>query len=235
MGSACRYISIRADDGPFPACFCLPPADGVFPAIIVLHGSDGFKSNHADFAASLGREGFAALVPTWFGGDSPRRHWDEIRASDLQRITAWLKKHPGVDPTRIGCLGFSRGGGLALISGALVPEISAIVNYFGLTAWEDGLKEFAHLPLNRDDPFDFVEKIGCPILTFHGEQDDVVPVENSYRLDDACRHFGVEHRFHIFPGVNHSFVWPGDKFNQRAQIESWQKTLAFLKSRFKDP
>lgn len=228
MEITCRKPSIQADDGAIPAFFCLPPGKGRFPAVIVLHGSDGFKSNHAEYAENLCREGFAVLVPTWFGGKSPRRHWDEVRASDLLRAAAWLRSRAGVYPDRIGCLGFSRGGGLALIFGALLPETRAIVNYFGLTAWKGGLEEFAHLPLNKNDPLDFVEKIPCPVISFHGDQDNVVPVENTYRLDDACRRFGVDHRYFIYPRVNHSFVWPGDKYNENARMDSWKRAIAFL-------
>ena len=224
----CRKPSIQTGDGDIPAFFCIPPGKGRFPAVIVLHGSDGFKSNHAEFAQGLCREGFAVLVPTWFGGESPRAHWDEVRVADLVQTGAWLKSRSGVRTDLIGCLGFSRGGGLALIFGALLPETRAIVNYFGLTAWKGGLEEFAHLPLNENDPFNFVKKISCPIISFHGDQDNVVPVENTYRLDDACRRFGVDHHYFIYARVNHSFVWPGDKYNESAQLDSWQRALGFL-------
>jgi dienelactone hydrolase len=32
------------------------------------------------------------------------------------------------------------------------------------------------------------------------------------------------------PGVNHSFIWPGDKYDRKAHLDSWDKTLQFLKT-----
>jgi dipeptidyl aminopeptidase/acylaminoacyl peptidase len=104
-----------------------------------------------------------------------------------------------------------------------------VVNYFGLTSWKGGLEEFPHLPLSKEDPLGFVQDIPCPILSFHGDQDTVVPVKNTYQLDDACRRFNVEHDLVIYPDVNHSFVWSGDKYDKTAHLDSWNKTLKFLK------
>ncbi len=219
----------RAGAVEIPCLFCLPEGEGPFPPVMVLHGSDGFKSNHARIARNLAREGLAALAPTWFGGKAPRAHWDQLHPRDITAGLSWLESRPAVAADRLGLIGFSRGGGLALVMGALLPQTRAIVNYFGLTGWQGGLEEFSHLPLNASAPYDFVRRIRCPILSFHGEMDTVVPVEDTRNLDAACRKYGVRHDYVIYPNVNHSFVWPGDKYRQQAHADSWEKTVAFLK------
>lgn len=218
----------RADDLEIPCFFCTPAGDGPFPLVIVLHGSDGFKPNHAQIARNLARQGLAAIAPTWFGGDSTRAHWDELHPGDITAGVVWLESSPAVDTNRLGLIGFSRGGGLALIMGALMPQTRAIVNYFGLTAWQGGLQEFPHLPLNASDPYDFVRRISSPILSFHGARDTVVPAEDTLNLDIACRKFGVRHHYVIYSNVDHSFIWPGEKHRQHAHKDSWEKTVAFL-------
>jgi len=224
-----KSTSYRADDLEIPCFFCAPAGEGPYPAVIVLHGSDGFKPNHAQIARSLAWEGFVAIAPTWFGGKSPRSHWDGLHPVDITAGFAWLERQPAVAAQRVGMIGFSRGGGLALTVGALMPQTQAIVSYFGLTSWPGGLEEFPHLALNASDPYDFVRQISCPILSFHGEKDTVVSMEDTLNLDTACRKYGVRHNYVIYPGVNHSFVWPGDKYHRHAHEDSWQKTVSFLK------
>jgi dienelactone hydrolase len=181
-------------------------------------------------ARKLAKEGFAALTLTWFGGGSSRSRWSAVRADDILQAVAFLEQQPAVDADRLGLIGFSRGGGLALIMAALIPQSKAVVNYFGLTAWKAGLEEFDYLPLNESEPLDFIRKLCCPVLSFHGEADTVVSANNTIELDMACKKYGVDHRYILYRGVNHSFIWPGDKYDRKAHLDSWDKTLRFFKT-----
>jgi carboxymethylenebutenolidase len=223
-------ITYRAGDAKIPGIFCLPDGQGPFAAVAVLHGSDGFKSNHADIARKLAEAGFAVVAPKWFGVLPERSHWDRVRPEDMTGVASWFKKEPVVDSNRLGVVGFSRGGGLGLIMGALIPTTKAIVNYFGLTAWKNGMEAFRNLPLNPFDHLDFVKNISCPILSFHGAEDTVVSVEDTLQLDLACRKFGLDHTAVLYPDLDHSFIWPGDKYNRKAHEDAWDKTLRFLKT-----
>ena len=224
-----KKISYPAGDTNVPGILCLPGDRAACAAVIVFHGSDGFKSNHEMIARKLAKEGFAALALTWFGGASSRSLWSAVRADDILQAVAFLERQPAVDANRLGLIGFSRGGGLALIMAALIPQTKAVVNYFGLTAWKAGLEEFGHLPLNESEPLDFIQKLSCPVLSFHGEKDTVVPVDNTIAVDTVCKKYDVDHRYILYPGVNHSFIWPGDKYDRKAHLDSWDKTLRFLK------
>ena len=222
-------ISYPAGDINVPGCLCLPQDQTDCAPVIIFHGSDGFKPNHEMIARKLAREGFAALALTWFGGASPRSQWSEVCADDILQAVAFLKQLPTVDADKLGLIGFSRGGGLALVMASLMPQTRAVVNYFGLTAWQGGLEEFCHLPLNKSEPLDFIKNLACPVLSFHGKKDTVVPAVNTIDLDTACKKYQVDHRYVFYPGVNHSFIWPGDKYNQEAHLDSWNRTLQFLK------
>ena len=161
-----KQISYPAGDTTVPGILYLPGDQADCAAVIVFHGSDGFKSNHQMIARRLAKEGFAALALTWFGGGSSRSLWSAVRAEDILQATAFLEQQPGVDADRLGLIGFSRGGGLALIIAALIPQTKAVVNYYGLTARKAGLEEFGHLPLNESEPLDFIQKLCCPVLSF---------------------------------------------------------------------
>ena len=80
-----KDILIQAGQARMPGLFYRPPGTGPFPAVVVFHGSDGYKPNHGGVAHRLAGEGFAALAPAWFGEDPARAHWDEIRS------TAWMR------------------------------------------------------------------------------------------------------------------------------------------------
>ena len=230
MPVAATHTTYPADRVEIPCFYCTPDGDGPFPPVLVIHGSDGFKDNHADIALRLARSGFAAIGPTWFGGESARTHWDEVEAADLTAAADWLEKQPEILADRMGLMGFSRGGGLALVIGSMLPRARAIVNYFGLTRWQGGLQELARLKLNAFDPYNFVGRLSCPVLSFHGENDTVVPVEDTLNLDNACRQYGVPHDYTIYPEVDHSFIWAGgDTYRPEAHADSWEKAIAFLK------
>lgn len=222
----------RVGDITVPGRFCRPHGKGPFPSVIVMHGSDGYKPNHLKIAENLARQGMTAFVPTWFGYHKGRNHWDQLRPEEIPAAIADFQKQAPVDRQRTAFLGVSRGGGLALYYGSQTPGTKAIVNYFGLTAWEGGLAELPHLPLNPKDHLDFVKNISCPIISFHGDADNVVPVTNTYRLNDACRRYNVVHEFIIYPGVNHSFIWDdsdNEKYDRQSHLDSWERAIRFLK------
>ena len=161
MGLLEQSISYPAGSISVPGFLFLPEGQSAHGTIIVLHGSDGFKPNHEKIARKLANEGFAALALTWFGGASARSHWSDLRAEDLLAVVDFLEQLPMVAADKLGLIGFSRGGGLALIMASLLPQTKAVVNYFGLTAWQGGLEEFNHLRLNRSEPLDITQRLSC--------------------------------------------------------------------------
>jgi dienelactone hydrolase len=230
MGVLPKKISYPVADINVSGFLCLPEGQAACAAVIIFHGSDGFKPNHEMIARKLAKEGYAALALTWFGEASPRAQWSEVRADDILPAVVFLEQLPMVDADKLGLIGFSRGGGLALIMASLIPQTKAVVNYFGLTAWKNGMEEFCHLPLNQSEHLDFVKNISCPILSFHGKKDMVVPVDNTIELDTTCKKYGVDHTYFLYPDVDHSFIWYGDKYNRQVHADTWAKTLLFLKT-----
>jgi dienelactone hydrolase len=226
-------VKMKSGDVVIPGFFCRPAGGGPFPALILFHGTDGFQPTHRKLAVDLAHEGYAVLVPEWFGPERPRRlSWEMVPPADLKAMGEWIKKQPEVDDRRLGLMGASRGGGLALYAASLIPGIRAVVNFFGLTCWSGGMEEFRRLPFNPGDHLDFLRRVSSPILSFHGDRDTVVKVENTFMLDRTCRRFGLEHHRVIYPGVDHSFIWPGNpRYHRDAHRDSWKKNLAFLNRR----
>ncbi len=229
-------FSAPAGDAVVPGVVCVPRQEGPHPLVLVLHGSDGFGPQHIEVTRALARAGLAAAAPEWFGGSPARPSWGDLRPSDLVAVVREARRRSGVSRSGLAVMGFSRGGGIALLAATVLRGVRGVVNYFGLTAWEGGLGEYRHFHLDPDDPLGFVARIACPVLSFHGDRDDVVPVDNTLALDEACRRHRVAHRMVIYPGVGHSFIWPGNPlYVPEAHRSSWALALAFLRERLRHP
>jgi dipeptidyl aminopeptidase/acylaminoacyl peptidase len=72
-------------------------------------------------------------------------------------------------------------------------------------------------------PIFFVDKIRDPVAVFQGEDDKVVPKNQSEEIVAALRQNGVPHEYHLYPGEGHGF-------RKKETIESFYKTVEkFLK------
>jgi poly(3-hydroxybutyrate) depolymerase len=100
------------------------PADGKrHAAIVVLGGSEG--GLHDEQARTLAERGFAALALAYFGVDPLPKSLRAIPVETVTRGIDWLVARPEVDGARIGILGTSKGGELALLAAAREPRIRA--------------------------------------------------------------------------------------------------------------
>ena len=126
----------------------LPSGDDKVPAVLLGHGFGGTKNSVRDDAESLADRGYAVL--TWtargFGTSGGEIHLDspDYEVKDAQRLLDWLAAQPRVrtdatgDP-RVGVVGGSYGGALALLLAAQDPRVDAIVP---LITWNDLGKAF---------------------------------------------------------------------------------------------
>ncbi|MCJ7702585.1 MAG: prolyl oligopeptidase family serine peptidase, partial [Anaerolineales bacterium] len=54
-------------------------------------------------------------------------------------------------------------------------------------------------------PIFFADKIQDPIIVFQGEDDKVVPRNQSDEIVAALRRNGIPHEYHLYPGEGHGF------------------------------
>lgn len=226
-------IKIESGDSTIPGFFSLPHSKvtGKWPGLLIFHGTDGLGPQHLEFAATLAPKGYACLLPQWFGGNSSRDHWRDLDPEDLKVFWQTLRNKPRIDSERCALLGFSRGGGLALLAASLLPDVKGVVNFFGLTSEADGYADYQKFTFDKDDYLSFIKQITCPLLTLHGKSDTVVPVSNSHRLENRCQNYNLTAaNFHYYPNVEHSFIWPENiKFNTAANLQARNLMFDFLK------
>ena len=104
------------------------PADpGRHPAMIVLPGSQGGIPAPVAHAGGLASRGYTVLALAYFNAEGLPPLLQNVPLEYFATAVDWLKAQPAVDPARIGVLGTSRGGELALLLGATYPSLFRVV------------------------------------------------------------------------------------------------------------
>lgn len=238
--------------------FLPDPARATGAAVVVCPGGGyaGLAAHEADPVAEwLRSNGIAGFVLRYRHAPAYR---DPAPLLDAQRAIRTVRTRAaewGVDPARIGILGFSAGGHLA--SSAAVhfdagdpdaadpvdrassrPDL-AILIYPVIT-----MRDFGHAGSRRnllgenpseEDVARFsnderVTEATPPAFLVHGADDKPVPVENSYAFARALARAGVPHELHVFERGPHGFGL-GDKSDEGPKwtplCETWLRTRGF--------
>lgn len=184
-------------------------AEARMPAMVIAHGSGGILRGREDaWAARLNALGIATFVVDSFtprGLQSTSR--DQSRLSTMANLAdalaalRLLATHPYIDPARIGVMGFSRGGQVALYS-ALEPLRRGMI--------DGDLRFAAHVALypSCSIPYRSAEVGTAPILMLLGGADDYTPAA-------ACRDYaawfvakGAPVEVVAYEGAHHDFDIP---------------------------
>jgi len=106
-------LRLTSNEGkPIEATLTIPTGDGLFPAMLCLHGHGGNREKVHDpnteykgFAAEFARRGFVTLAPSLGHCDyAPNQLWNLMRLVDV------IEGLDYVDKDRIGAAGLSMGG-----------------------------------------------------------------------------------------------------------------------------
>jgi dienelactone hydrolase len=109
------------------------------PTLLVLGGSEGGKREAQ--AALLAAKGFNTLAVAYFGIEGLPDQLVNIPIDYFQKVMCWLEEHPLVDANRIGVVGTSKGGELALLLASYEPKIKAVVAYAPSSVIHRGIGE----------------------------------------------------------------------------------------------
>jgi dienelactone hydrolase len=184
-------------------------ARGRLPAMVIAHGSGGILPGREDaWATRLNNLGVATFVVDSFtprGLKSTAR--DQSRLSTMANLAdalaalKLLATHPRIDPARIGVMGFSRGGQVALYS-ALEPLRRGII--------QGDLRFAAHVALypSCSIPYRANEVSRAPILMLLGGADDYTPAAACLDYADWFRAKGAPVHVITYDGANHDFDIP---------------------------
>lgn len=121
-------VAFAGDDGVTLSGWYIPSRNRA--AVIVLHGYDANRVQMLDRAVALARYGYGVLLYDLrghgrSGGELRTMGWYDL--DDVAAAVKFLQARPDVDPERLGILGFSVGGQVALRATATMPALKAVV------------------------------------------------------------------------------------------------------------
>lgn len=192
------------------------------PVFVFIHGggfSGGDKSALASLSRTLASKGFAVISTNYrlylkhnkISGASARANMSKgLRANgkfhpamqqavhtateDITQVLAWLKETQSeysFDLDRVTVAGGSAGAmaalHLAYASGQNILPLQAVVNLWG------GLQDAS-----------VIQKDAPPLLTFHGDQDELIHIDYAYALDSRMKEVGSVSEMHILEGKGHA-------------------------------
>ena len=210
---------------------------GRSPVIIFFHGAPGTKENAFYRNLPLLEMGVSVVMPQGTNS-ADSAALAPIRASEGRCALQWVVAHADefhFDANRIVLAGASAGGYTALITALATPaagidqlcprqtepKIAAIINFYGATTT-------ATVPLAGKPqlaPVTYVRRAIPPILTIHGDADELVPFSEGVALDEALARAGAAHDFLRIPGGRHGHNnWQPDQVTA-----AWVRVRDFLK------
>ncbi len=226
----------------------VPEGDGPFPACILVHGggwTGGDKQRQVKpLFEPLTTAGFA-----WFSINYRLAPADKFPAcaDDVETAIRWVKAHAQdyrIDPKRIALIGESAGGHLVSLVGARAAtggetRVAAVVPFYAphdllfqqarpaQLAAVFGLKEMnaaAEKFLRDASATSYVRSDLPPFLLLHGNQDALVPLEQSVRFQKMLRAAGATCDLIVVEGGPHGMArWAALKSDYATQLVAWLK------------
>lgn len=215
------------------------------PCVVCLHGLESSKDSAKwiTYASRLYEEGYACLRFNFRGsGEGSEKSEGEFedisltsRIKDYHSALDFLENNGKVDMNRLGAVGSSFGGMVALATHCRnVKATVVLASPYKIPRYDRPLipKEegvYYILPSGRrfkkgfyEDlkKYDLIEDVKNtpPLLIIQGDADDTVPLEHAYKLYEAASEpkkleiiKGADHIFsqteHLNKAINHSLTW----------------------------
>jgi dienelactone hydrolase len=197
-------------------------AKAAVPAMIIAHGSAGMQAKDTErWVPLFHKMGIATFVLDSFGPRGIKQTMDDQlvldqSANDADALSALklLARDKRIDPKRIGVIGFSRGGAVA-IETAIDPFRKGII--------ADAVRFAAHIAFYPGcvvrywaDP---APMTGAPIMLALAEKDDYTPPQACIAYAETMKKAGVDVETHVYEGAYHDFD------NTRQYFKYWPNSV----------
>lgn len=232
---------------------CKGPAGQKPPLIVRCHGgpsgrANAFLSLEVQFWTS---RGFAFVDvnyggSTGFGREYLKRlegMWGVLDVEDALAAAEMLVKRGDVDPKHLFIRGGSAGGYTVLCAAVKGQTFAGGTSYFGVSDLEQlyfdghkfesryGDRLIAPYPEGIDlirerSPITHVDKIATPLLLLQGDEDKIVPPNQSEIIYEALKKRGVPVEYILFKGEGHGFrIGENIRRSLEEELKFYQKLL----------
>lgn len=194
------------------------------PGVIVLQEWWGLVDQIKEVADRFAQEGFVALAPDLYHGQSTANPDDagklmmalniETTAKEMNHAIHYLTNLVSTTGSHVGSVGFCMGGQLSLYAACSNSSIVACVDYYGI-----------HPNVKPN-----IGSLTAPVLGFFGEKDTSVPPQAVQHLETELRQFGKEVEFHTYPNRDHAFFnhKRSEVYDQSDAEDSWTRMIQFF-------
>lgn len=224
------------------------------PVVVFLFGgrwSSGSKDEWKFVGEALASRGFVAALPDY-------RQYPEVRfpafVNDAARAVAWARNNAktyGGDPDKVFVMGHSAGAHIAAL---LALKDEYLVNAGGSRNWLRGMIGLAgpydFLPITdpqmrdifgppekfeQSQPILYVEGDNPPMMLMHGEDDEIVRVQDTQNLASAIKKAGGPISTVIYPKMSHTYIVKSLAKPLRGQTDVIQHVAQFVREWSKAP
>lgn len=224
----------------------IPQTPGARPAVLLIHGGGWRPPDRREqmrsIAERLAARGYVVMNATYRLAPA---HRHPAALEDLRQALVWLRQESsrlGVDPRRIAAFGYSAGGHLAALLGAVEapegqrvqavvaggapsdlrkwPDAPLVVNYLG--------GPLAELPglYAEASPVVHISPNDPPVFLYHGGFDLLVPTDHATDYQTALERAGVRNELYIQRGMGHITAFLTDGGAVKAALEFLDRSLA---------
>ena len=202
-------------------------------------------------AQAFASRGYAVLQPNFRGSDgygqafinAGHGEWGRKMQTDLSDGVRYLAAQGLIDPKRVAIFGASYGG-YAALAGATIDtgvyncavSVAGPSDLKAMVEWEDlktGYQKSTTVLYWREfmgDPSRWGEispakqaaKASCPVLLIHGTDDTVVPIDQSYEMQNALKAAGKDVQLITYKGQTHR------EDDQASRIAMMQAAMDFI-------
>jgi carboxymethylenebutenolidase len=238
-GLKAGMAEVAVTGGNMPVYFARPANVQNPPVILVAMEIFGLHEWVKDITRRVGHLGAFAVAPNYYFRsetsdvdltkitDLPKlfpivnAKTDTELFADLDATVAWAKSQGG-DTSRLGIMGFCRGGRTVWHYSTHNPNLKAGVAFYG-----------SLIDKNDAAPKNSIElapEVKEPVLGLYGEADTGIPPDQVKQMEDALKAAGKTAEFHEYPGAPHGFVADyRPSYRKDAADDAWAKMTAWFK------
>jgi carboxymethylenebutenolidase len=230
-------VRVPVKDGALPAYAARPTGSGRFPIVLVVEEIFGVHEYIKDICRRLAKLGYLAVAGEYYarlgdlsamtdGGQIVRdvisKAPDGQMMSDMDAVAKWAAAGQG-DPTRLGIVGFCRGGRNVWLYAAHNPTLKAAVAFYGPVSG-------ATSTIQPRTPLDLAAELKCPLLGLYGGQDTGIPEPTLREAETRARAAGRTVEIVVYPDAPHGFHADYRPSYRRADAEdAWARMLAWFR------
>ena len=219
-----------------------------YPLVVSVHGGPSGAAGPSwpvRWTAVLPAQGYYVFLPNPRGSYGQGEAFTRANVKDfghgdlrdvLRGVDAALQAAP-IDSRRLGLIGWSYGGYMAMWAVTQTNRFRAAVAGAGIANWQSyyGQNRIDRWMIPffgasvyddpaayaRSSPITFIKNVRTPTLVLHGDRDSEVPTPQGYEFWHALKTLGVPTQLVIFENEGHAISKPEHKRDLLSRVIAW--------------